>query len=225
MKIKVSEEFKFNFFIFMITAILATIVTMELVHYSGYDQADSALVKKIESLANLLQESHAHNEQLSKEVLKLEKELFELKHGISRKGKSLNVQELYALAGLSSIKGNGLVITIFEQIPTKKQPKDYANILQSDDLLRLVNVLKSAGASAISVNNERLIITSEITNADNCIVINKNKIEPPYVIKVIGDYDTISSALLIRGGIAEYLALFGIEIDIQKAEALEVLAY
>ena len=60
---------------------------------------------------------------------------------------------------------------------------------------------------------------------NNCIVINKNKIEPPYVIKVIGDYDTISSALLIRGGIAEYLALFGIEIDIQKAEALEVLAY
>ena len=209
----------------MIATILSAIITMELVRFSGYNEVDSAMVKKIESLANLLKESNQHNEQLSKEVLKLEKEIFELKHGLSPRGTSKHVQEMYQLAGLTDITGAGAIIRITEQLPQKNQQHDYANILQSDDLLRLVNVLKSAGANAISINDERLVVTSEITNADNCIVINKNKIQPPYTIKVIGDYETISPALTIRGGIIEYLSLFNIDVNIEKVENVKILAY
>ena len=209
----------------MIASILSTIITMEIINYSGYTEVDSAMIKKIENLANLLKESNQNNEQLSKEVLRLEKEIFELKHGISPNGTSKHVKEMYALAGLTDITGAGMVITITEQTPQRNQQKDYANILQSDDLLRFVNVLKSAGANAISVNNQRLVVTSEITNADNCIVINKHKIQPPYEIKVIGDYDTIKPALTIRGGIVEYLNLFSITTDIKKTDNLKILAY
>ena len=209
----------------MIATILSTIITMEVINYSGYTEVDSAMIKKIESLASLLKESNQNNEQLSKEVLRLEKEIFELKHGISPNGTSKHVKEMYQLAGLTDITGAGLLITITEQAPQKNQQKDYANILQSDDLLRFINVLKSAGANAISVNNQRLVVTSEITNADNCIVINKHKIHPPYEIKVIGDYDVISPALTIRGGIVEYLNLFGITTDIKKVDKITVLAY
>ena len=209
----------------MITAIMTSIITMELIHYSGYHETDSAMVRKVESLATLLKESNQHNEELSKEVLKLEKEIFELKHGLSPRGTSKHVQEMYQLAGLTDVTGNGLIINITEQPQEKTQKRDYTNILQSDDLLRLVNVLKSAGATAISVNNQRLVVTSEITNADNCIVINKTKITPPYQIKVLGDFDTISSALNIRGGIIEYLSLFNIEINLEKANKLTVKAY
>lgn len=203
----------------MIATILSVIITMQLVHYSGYTEADSAMVKKVESLANLLKESNQHNEELSKEVLKLEKELFELKHGAKV---TKNIAEMYKLAGLTEVKGAGLLITITE---TNTHSKDYANTLQSDDLLRLVNVLKSAGATAISINNQRLIVTSEITNADNSIIINKKKIAPPYTVKVLGDFDVISSALKIRGGIVEYLSLFNIDVDIQKSADVVINAY
>ena len=209
----------------MIAAILASIITMELIRYSGYDEVDSAMVRKIESLGTLLKESNEHNEELSKEVLKLEKELFELKHGIMPKGASSQIKEMYQLAGLTEMTGSGAIIVISEQVPTKNQQKDYANILQSDDLLRFVNVLKASGANAISINNQRLVVTSEITNAENCIVINKRKISPPYTIKVLGDYDTIFSALTIRGGIVEYLNLFNIDVDIKKADNITVNAY
>ncbi len=225
MKIRVTDEFKFNFFIFMITTILTSIITMELIRYSGYDETDSAMVKKIESLGTLLKESNKHNEELSKEVLKLEKELFELRHGILPKGASQQVKEMYQLAGMTDITGAGAIIVITEQTPEKNQQKDYANILQSDDLLRFVNVLKASGANAISINNQRLVVTSEITNADNCIVINKKKISPPYKIKVLGDYDTIYSSLNMRGGIIEYLKLFNIDVNVQKVENITINAY
>jgi len=224
-KINISENFKFNFLIFMLAAILSGIITMELVRYSGYDETDSTLVKKVSNLANLLKESNQHNEELSNEVLKLEKEIFELKHGISPSGTSKQVKEMYALAGFTDVVGKGAVITITEQNATMNDEKDYANTLQSDDLLRLINVLKSAGATAISVNNQRLIVTSEITNADNNIVINKKKIAPPYTIKVIGDYDIISSALNIRGGIVEYLSLFGVNVNIKKKDKISINSF
>lgn len=225
MKINVTDEFKFGFFIFMISAIITGIITVELIRFSGYSEADSAMVKKIESLATLLKESNEHNEKLSKEVIQLEKEIFELKHGLSPRGKSLQVQEMYKLAGFTNMTGEGAIITITERDDKISKQKDYANTLQSDDLLRFVNILKASGATAISINNQRLVVTSEITNADNNIVINKKKIAPPYIIKVLGDYDTIYSSLTMRGGIVEYLGLFNIETDIKKSDKITVNSY
>ena len=222
---KIKEELRFGFFIYIIVAIVTMLITVELLRYSGYTEADSALVKKIQSLATLLEEANNHNEQLSKEVISLEKEIFELKHGLSNNGKSMKVQEMYQLAGFSNITGEGAIITIKEQDDTLNRQKDYANTLQSDDLLRFVNVLKASGATAISVNNQRLVVTSEITNADNNIVINKKKIAPPYTIKVLGDFDTIFSTLSMRGGMIEYLSLYNIEVDIQKSDKITINAY
>ena len=225
MKIKINDEFKFGFFLFMITAIITSLITVELIRFSGYSDVDSAMVKKIQNLASLLKESNEHNEKLSKEVIKLEKEIFELKHGITQGGTSMQVKEMYSLAGFTNVTGAGAIITITENDDTINKQKDYANTLQSDDLLRFVNVLKASGATAISINNQRLVVTSEITNADNNIVINRKKIAPPYIIKVLGDFDTINSALTIRGGIVEYLSLFNIETDIKKSEKITINSY
>lgn len=224
-KINFSDNFKFNFLIFIITTFLASIITMELLKYSGYHEADSALVKKVSGLALLLKESNEHNEELSNEVHKLEKEIFELKHSIWEINSSGKVKEMYMLAGLTDVSGSGAIITVSDKETFLKKNKDYANTLQSDDLLRMVNVLKSAGATAISVNNQRLVVTSEITNADNNIIINKQKISHPYVVKVIGDFDTINSALNIRGGIVEYLKLFNISVDIKKENKITINSY
>jgi len=205
--------------------IIFVIISMELTSFVGYTDVDSTTVKKISSLAALLKESNQHNEELSQEVLKLEKEIFELKHGISSDGASKQIKELYQMAGMADVTGSGIIITITETNPNMNEQKDYANVLQSDDLLRLINVLKASGATAISINNERLIVTSEITNADNNIVINKKKIAPPYKIKVLGDYDIIYSALTIRGGIVEYLGLFDIDVDIQKKDKITINSF
>ncbi|MDD3594287.1 MAG: DUF881 domain-containing protein [Candidatus Gastranaerophilales bacterium] len=225
MKLKLDENQKYSVFVIIISAIFACIITVQLVYYSGYKEPDSAMMKKIESLVGILKELNTSNEQLNQEVIRLEREIFELKHGINPALKSKHLEELYMDAGLTDITGKGLVIDVVEPMQKEKSEQNYTNVLQSDDLLKLVNALKIAGAQAISVNAERLIATSAITTVDNAIVINKRKINPPYQIKVIGDYDTINSALTMRGGLAEYLKLFAIELYVQKNDNLTVPRY
>lgn len=209
----------------MIVALMSCLITREVLRYSGYSEIDSVSIKKIQSLTTLLKESNEHNDKLIQKVNDLEREIFELKHGISASGSSLQVKEMYQLAGFSDITGSGAIITINEAEVDFSAQKDYANTLQSDDLLRFVNVLKAAGATAISVNNQRLVVTSEITNADNNIVINKKKIAPPYQIKALGDFDTMYSALTMRGGIVEFLSLYNIKTEIKKNEKITINSF
>ena len=94
-------------------------------------------------------------------------------------------------------------------------------IVHNDDLLRLVNELKAGGAEVVAVNDQRLVDTSEITCAGTTILVNKTRIAPPFVVKAIGEPQTMEAALNMRGGILEYLQFYGIQVSIsRKSEVL-----
>jgi uncharacterized protein YlxW (UPF0749 family) len=48
---------------------------------------------------------------------------------------------------------------------------------------------------------------------------------PPYEIHAIGDAATLENALKMRGGVMETLAVWGIQLEIQTSENVEVPAY
>lgn len=108
------------------------------------------------------------------------------------------------LAGLTDVKGNGVVITL--------RNNDETEPIKHFDLLNLIRELKAAGAEAISINGQRVvnmtdIVTIEIAdgeeNESQYIVINKvldkeKVLLPPYVIKAIGDPKYLESALTVK---------------------------
>ena len=104
------------------------------------------------------------------------------------------------LAGLTDVKGNGVVVTLTDNDETDK--------IEARDLLKLVNELKSAGAEAISINEQRIVNMSDIVNiyiedGSHYIVVNKvldkeKVIISPYVIKAIGDPKYLESALTVK---------------------------
>ena len=105
---------------------------------------------------------------------------------------------------------------------------DYQENLLSydDDLLKVINELKAAGAEALSVNEQRLIATSEIRCAGPTVSVNNHRSSPPYVIKAIGDPKTLDAALKMRGGVVETLKFWGIQVAINVVEdKLEIPAY
>ena len=69
-------------------------------------------------------------------------------------------------------------------------------IIHYDDLLSVVTDLRSAGAEAISVNDQRLIGTSELRCVGNVILVNTTRLAPPFVIQAIGNssilWDTVT---------------------------------
>ena len=65
----------------------------------------------------------------------------------------------------------------------------------------MVNELKAAGAEAVSVNDQRLVAVSPVRCAGPTIFVNNTPQTPPYVIRAIGEPNTLETALNISGGI------------------------
>lgn len=95
-------------------------------------------------------------------------------------------------------------------------------MIHDADLLRLINELFDADAEAISINNERLIATSEIRCAGSTVSVNNRRYAAPFVIKAIGDPNNLESALKMPGGIVDLLSMFNVNIDIKKQNKLTV---
>ncbi len=129
-------------------------------------------------------------------------------------------------AGLEDVEGPGLIVTLDDSNhPIEKGQDPNLFLLHDDDLLKVVNELRDSGAEAISINGQRLIATSEIRCAGATVSINNTRTAPPVEIRVIGDPAVMEAALRLRGGIAESLAFWGIQVDIRQQKLLVVPAY
>ena len=119
--------------------------------------------------------------------------------------------------GYKNLKGEGIVIhldnTEFKQV-------------QSDDILALVNELRLAGAEAISVNEERIVNTTEIVNVDyRFIIINGKRIVGPFTIKAIGDRKYLESAISIKGGYIDEMKAKEINISYEVQNNISIPKY
>ena len=126
------------------------------------------------------------------------------------------------LLGLTDVTGEGIVINLTSN-------KDVAAI-SSDDLLLIVNALKFSGAEAISINNQRIINTTDIVNiavsdGTSFIKVNGQRILEPYVIKAIGNQSHLESAVTGNGGKVDELKALGHTTNIEKEKDLTIEKY
>jgi uncharacterized protein YlxW (UPF0749 family) len=171
-------------------------------------------------------------EDLSQRLIQTEKERDALQKQISEmresgtKAVSQEAELLRMGAGVIAMQGPGVSITIDD---SKRQSKIGENpnlyIIHDDDILKVINELWAAGAEAISINEQRLIASSEIRCAGPTLSVNNTRYSPPYEIKAIGEPNTLENALKMRGGVVETLQFWGIQISIKKQENQIVPAY
>ena len=107
--------------------------------------------------------------------------------------------------GYTELKVEGIIV--------KLDDTDYKQV-ESSDILSLVNELRLAGAEAISINEERVVSTTEIVNVDTrFIIVNGKRIVAPYEIKAIGDKKYLESAISIKGGYVDEIKAKEITIN------------
>ncbi len=94
------------------------------------------------------------------------------------------LQKSNMAAGLLPVIGTGIIVTLNDS-PRQPQPGEDPNSLLVHDthIQDVVSELKASGAEAISINNERIIAMSEIRCAGTTILVNTNRIAPPFIIK------------------------------------------
>jgi uncharacterized protein YlxW (UPF0749 family) len=136
------------------------------------------------------------------------------------------LKELRVRSGMTALTGPGVVVTIDDsKIKSKAGENQNLYIIHDDDLLKVINELRAAGAEAISVNGQRLVATSEIRCAGPTLSVNNVRSAPPYEIRAIGDSTTLENALRMRGGVMETLQVWGIQLEVKASQDVTVPAF
>lgn len=122
--------------------------------------------------------------------------------------------------GNTDVQGEGIEITL------RDTDNEEISRINSDDLLLIVNALKSAGAEAISINDERIINMSDIVDINGSFIkVNGQRILAPYVIKAIGNQSYLESILTGNGGPVDEMKKIGQDVSIEKSNKVKILKY
>lgn len=176
--------------------------------------------KNISEIIDELLVEKKNNENLKERLQELQREVDAFKDGetsIRDRMDALEKEILIARikAGLETVKGPGLIITI--------EPGPMKNV-EDRHIEEILNELKASDVQAISVNDERIVAMSEIRNASDYIMINGNQLVPPYTIKAIGQADNMERSLKLLGGVLEKFELFGFKVNIKKEDVIVIPA-
>lgn len=191
------------------------------------DIAGSAPWRRIEDVTAVLKKVETEKTALQEEVASLRARLDKSAEGQTLiTGLREELQKARIMAGLVDLKGPGIILTLNDSKKSRQSGDDPAAfIIHDDDILKVVNELAAAGAEAIAINGQRLVGTSEIRCAGPTISINNTRTAPPIEIKAIGDPQTLEASLMMRGGIIEALAFWGIDVKLTREKELIIPAY
>lgn len=165
--------------------------------------------------------------EMEKERAGLQEELGKLRTLLANgEGSSGELARVRMEAGLTPVSGPGVILTL-DDSKRSRQPGENPNLylIHDDDLLKVINELRAAGAEAISINDQRLLAMSEIRCAGPTLSVNNSRSAPPYEIHAIGNPQTLENALKMRGGVIETLQFWGIQVSVKKNESLIVPAF
>ena len=162
---------------------------------------------------NILEEENNKLDNLIKELAKKDETEIDYPSELKR---------LNALLGYYDVEGQGIVITV-QDGDTKTSYGD--NWVHDGDLYKIVNMLKSGGAEAISINDERIVNNTAITCAGNIVMINGKKIGSPFVIEAIGLTEKLYGTVTVTDSYLKLMEEDGVKVDIEKKDKIKIKKY
>ena len=215
-------------FIIVFTLSMAITLQIKTVNNSG-KVGTTPQENKLRDLLLKDKENYAKLEELE---LKREETLDRLREDASKndqraKETKEKLNDINKKLGLTELSGVGIKITVSDAVIKKESTTiDYAQLIVHDtDILQIVNILRNAGAEAISVNNQRIVANTGISCIGVVIKINEEKIGSPYTIKAIGNQDNLESAINMVGGIKEILQNYGLNVSVHRDSNIEIPRY
>lgn len=174
----------------------------------------SVSIQRMQELTTKVDKLSIDNEGLRNQIIQSENKIRDFESasqnsGLITESMMKDLQEAKIEAGLSDVEGPGVVITLknLESVD-QSSSKPIVQQVIDEDLLKIINEMNASGAEAISINDERLIASSEIRNAGDYININTNSYSVPFVINVIGKPETLLAGLHLNGGVLDILSAY-----------------
>lgn len=186
--------------------------------------------KRQTELTNELLTLREEKEQLNQELSDIRATLSEIETAASQdnaiiKNLSDTVRKYEILAGMTDVKGEGIVITIDNPSVDQNSLMDVNVVNYYEEILKLINDLNAAGAEAIAFNDQRIISLSEIRAAGSSINVNYVPQTVPIVIKAIGKSNALEAALTYRFGQVTRLREASLLVDVKVMDEVIVPRY
>jgi uncharacterized protein YlxW (UPF0749 family) len=206
-----------------ISMILGALLAVQ--YKSQVDARQLSPSRRVEDLVFMLKSTEKANQALSEQVVQLQERVKQIQAGEAPSEHSPALGNLAdTLATYPAMAGPGLVVTLEESGAENKMEDGTSAVVHAEDLLKIVNELRTGGAEAVALNGHRLTEVSEVVTAGQHIMVNGEAIKAPYKIEAIGPAKEMKTTLALRGGVTEYLQFYGIEVKPAYAKRLEVPA-
>ena len=175
----------------MVAIALGFLISLQVQTQKNVSAAEQISNERLSQMKSVLANSQAENTKLQKEHQTLLDQLDAARKKVGTDPEILDqLKQIQILEGTEAVEGPGVQISIDDRGKKALFP------LSTEDIARMVNTLKFAGAEAISVNDQRIVSTTAIVlSGSSTILINQvpvNRAEGvPYEIDAIGDQDTL----------------------------------
>jgi uncharacterized protein YlxW (UPF0749 family) len=207
---------------------LMTAQLRSLVPRSQYDSSD------LPPLRQTAQELQAAQETLETQILDLRAQIQTAEQngqGNAAQIAALNTQLDAArlAAGLVALEGPGVVVSLRDStrpVPPGAAPGDL--LVSAADLRQVIDLLWLSGAEAVSVNGERVAVTTPLTDIGSSVLVNSSYLQPPYQISAIGPAD-LYTELATSAAFVAYLQdraqAVGLDVALLQSDKVQVPAY
>lgn len=200
-----------------------------------YTKEQSETKKISESLSDdftyrkQLVELKQKNKELRNELVEKKTKVYQLETSLADQEVTLSnfVKEktnLQMLTGGLPIMGSGIEVTLrdAEYVPSEENINQY--IVHEGHVLKVIHELYAAGATAISVNGQRIYHDSSISCVGPVISVDGKTYPSPFIISAIGDQDTLYKSLDLSQGVVDELVADNITVTLQKKQQIQMNA-
>lgn len=209
----------------LLAALLAASLGVAVVMQVQHTQSDGLTGVSEEELVVLLDDVSARSDALAEEVADLEAVKADLEAGSLTEEEAAasaqaRLERYQVLAGTTPVSGPGVRILVTDGAGDT----DGAGVGVTT-MLDLLQELRDAGAEAIQINDTRVVAGSWFGGApEEGLTLSGEELTAPMEILVIGEAQTLDTALSIPGGFRDSVRRAGGDAEVEAVESLDITA-
>lgn len=177
------------------------------------------------NLRNDLIAQEERNRQLQKELIEKQDKVLKIEDELSKEEKVFfnlaeDAEKYRMFLGKVKVKGSGVIVTLKDGEYDPKEENINNYIVHENHVFMVINELYVSGATAVSINGQRLSHNSYIVCNGPVIEVDGYQLPAPFEIAAIGDPEVLSSALNLTGGIKDILVNENIEFKLEEKQEI-----
>ncbi|MGY2003796.1 DUF881 domain-containing protein [Blastococcus sp. SYSU DS1024] len=181
------------------------------------DEAQMLAGAREEDLVRILDELNSREERLRAQLTEQRAALRELNGSGSQTGAALQearrrAEALGILGGTLPAQGPGIALSI----------SDPAGAVRVSDLIDVIQELRGAGAETMQVDDVRIGLSSAVTGTTGNLRVDGTPLRSPYEFVVLGDPQSMATAMNIPGGVVQRIERRGGRVEIAQSPQLVV---